>query len=198
MSTATTFTLQTTSPLVELRANQTARAIGWFEQLADGDETELDIDQPYQRGHVWSDDRRRLLIRSLIQGIPMGAITINDRFSARFHEYPAGPGKASRNWAFAIIDGKQRFTTFVMWLRSELAVPASWFPASEVVTTEDTPDGPYVRYRGISLAQQRHLSMKPVAVVEAKVRTLAEEEDIFNLVNFGGVAQGETDHAGRA
>ena len=200
MSTATE-SLQTEAPLDELRASNEARAIGWFLSMAEradeGDGTELDIDQPYQRGHVWGDDRRRLLIRSLMQGIPLGAITVNDRFSAGFNEpsygTPARSGKPSRNWAFSIIDGKQRFATFVMWLRSELAVPASWFPVSEIVTTEDTPDGPYVRLNGLVVRQARFFSNKPVPVVLAKVGTLAEERAVFELVNFGGVPQGESD-----
>jgi len=79
-------TLQTTAPLVELRTQSTARALSWFEQLADGDETELDVNQPYQRGHVWDDNRRRLLIRSLMQGVPIGAITDSVPPGGRRHE----------------------------------------------------------------------------------------------------------------
>ena len=188
--------LQTIEPLVELRTRQTARPLSWFEQLADGDETELDVDQPYQRGDVWSDDRRRLLIRSLIQGVPIGAIVVNDRFTAKFHEPAYGPVRtaaANRNWAVAIIDGKQRFTTFVRWLRSELTVPASWFPASEILRPEDGGDGPYVRLSGLVAPQGRRFRATPVSVVEATVQTLADERTIFDLINFGGVAQGETD-----
>lgn len=188
-------TMQTSEPLVELRTQSTARPLGWFEQLADGDETELDVDQPYQRDDVWDDNRRRLLIRSLIQGIPIGAIVVNDRFAAGFHEPEYGPARleVNRNWAFAVIDGKQRFTTFVRWLRSELTVPASWFPASEIVRPEDGVDGPYVRLSGLAAPQGRRFRNIPASVVEATVRTLNDERTIFDLINFGGVAQGETD-----
>jgi hypothetical protein len=188
--------LQTIEPLVELRTRQTARPLSWFEQLADGDESELDVDQPYQRGDVWDDDRRRLLIRSLMQGVPIGAITVNNRFTAKFHEPAYGPVRtaaSNRNWAVAIIDGKQRFTAFVRWLRSELTVPASWFPASEVLCQEDTVDGPHVRLSGLVRYQGRRFGNIPVSVVEAVVQTLDEERGIFDLINFGGVAQGETD-----
>lgn len=191
-------TLQTAEPLTELRTENTARPIQWFEMIADGDETDLDIYQPYQRGNVWGDDRRRLLIRSLMLGVPIGAITVNDRFAAGFYEssYGAdGHGRMtpSRNWATAIIDGKQRFTAFVMWMRGELTVPASWFPESEIVSTENTDDGPYVRLTGLVERQRRFFGNKPVPVVSAKVTTLAAEREIFDLINFGGVAQGETD-----
>ena len=190
-------TLQTDTPIENIQIQTSARCIEWFRQLADDTTgTELDIDQPYQRGHVWSEDRRRLLIRSLMQGIPVGAITVNDRFAAGFHEPEYGPARsANRNWSVAIIDGKQRFTTFVQWLRSELSVPASWFPGSEIVTTEDTADGRYVRLDGLAVRQARFFRSMPVPVVTAKVRTLAEERAIFELVNFGGVAMGESDGA---
>ena len=188
-------TMQTATPLVELRTQSMARALSWFEHIADGDESELDVDQPYQRGDVWDDNRRRLLIRSLMQGVPIGAITVNDRFAAGFHEPAYGPARteANRNWVFAVIDGKQRFTTFVRWLRSELTVPASWFPASEILCQEDTVDGPHVRLNGLEAPQRRHFRNYSVAVVEAKVRTLDDERTIFDLINFGGVPQGETD-----
>jgi len=188
-------TLQTTEPLVELRTQSTARALSWFEHLAEGGESELDVDQPYQRDDVWDDNRRRLLIRSLIQGVPIGAIVVNNRFAAGFHEPAYGPVRpaANRNWAVAIIDGKQRFTTFVRWLRSELTIPASWFPASEILRPEDGVDGPHVRLSGLVIPQGRRFRSTPVSVVEATVRTLADERTIFDLINFGGVAQGETD-----
>ena len=188
-------TMQTATPLVKLQTQSMARALSWFEQLADGDESELDVGQPYQRGDVWDDNRRRLLIRSLMQGVPIGAITVNDRFAAGFHEPAYGPVRpaANRNWAFAVIDGKQRFTSFVRWLRSELTVPASWFPASEILCQEDTVDGPHVRLNGLEAPRRRHFRNYSVAVVEAKVRTLDDERTIFDLINFGGVPQGETD-----
>ena len=187
--------MQTIEPLVELRTRQTARPLSWFEHLADGDESELDVDQPYQRGDVWDDNRRRLLIRSLMQGVPIGAFVVNDRFAAKFHEPAYGPVRpaANRNWSVAIIDGKQRFTTFVRWLRSELTVPASWIPASEILHMEDGVDGPHVRLSGLVRYQGRRFGNIPVSVVEAVVQTLDEERGIFDLINFGGVAQGETD-----
>ena len=79
------------------------------------------------------------------------------------------------------------------WLRSELTVPASWFPASEILCQEDTIDGPHVRLNGLEVRQGRRFRSTPVSVVEAKVRTLDAERMIFDLINFGGVPQGETD-----
>lgn len=191
-------TLQTAAPIAELQVEHTARALDWFKMLAEGDLTELDMDQPYQRGDVWGTRRRQLLILSLMQGVPIGAIVVNDRFAAVFHEpaYGSVRPSANRNWAMAIIDGKQRVTTIAMWLRGELAVPASWFPESEIVRTVDTDDGPYVHLTDLVDRQRRFFENKPVAVVSAKVKTLAGEREIFDLINFGGVAQGQSDERG--
>jgi len=191
-----TETLQTDAPLARLQVETAAYTPDWCVNLANGDKSNLDMDQPYQRGDVWNDWRRCLLIRSLIQGIPIGAITINDRFGARFHEPSYGSRHSrtpNRNWAYAVVDGKQRFTTLVKWALSELTVPASWFPRSDILSTEETPDGQYVRMSGLNSTQRRKFSNRPLAIMVAKVQTLAEEQQIFNLINFGGVAQGEVD-----
>lgn len=196
-TTSGTRTLQTTEPITKLRGDHSARTLSWFADLADcGDLTEFDPDPPYQRGHVWGDHRRRLLILSLMQGLPIGAIIINDRPRGGFHEPAYGPPHSktpTRNWAYSVIDGKQRITTLAMWMRGDLAVPASWFPTSEIVATEDTDDGPYVRMTGLLVRQRRFFSNIPVPVVTAQVRTLAEERDVFVRINSGGVAQGDSD-----
>lgn len=188
-------TLQTDAPICGIDVTQSARALSWFTELAGEDETELDVTQPYQRGHVWTVHQQRLLIRSIMMGVPIGAVTVNDRFGARFYEPSYGPPRggrgetANRNWAFAIVDGKQRFTAIVAWLDGRLTVPASWFPASEIVEVEETDDGPYVRITGLVPRQRRFFGNMTVAVIQANVRTLAAEEEIFNLINFAGTPQ---------
>ncbi|MER5352618.1 hypothetical protein ABT093_20075 [Kitasatospora sp. NPDC002551] len=51
---------------------------------------------------------------------------------------------------WACIDGKQRITTARFWFDDQLAVPASWFPAEHVATTEEAGDGPCVRFSGLT------------------------------------------------
>lgn len=179
-------TMQTSEPLPRLSLATTSRTIRW---LRHDDET-VDMDQPYQRGHVWGLTRRRNLIRSLIMGVPIPSVVVNLRHLANFNE----PGYSfTRNTSYAIVDGKQRITTYQMFLRGEFAVPASWFPADQVETTEDTPDGLYVRHSGLTVAGQRFFGHHNIGVSEGRFATLAEEQLIFDLVNFGGVAQGDTD-----
>lgn len=184
-------TMQTDHPIQHTQMSTMNRPLDWLLYFGQGRENaSLDMDQPYQRGDVWGLTRRRNLIRSMLLGIPIPSLVINDRFSARFKE----PGYSQdREWSYAIVDGKQRVTTFLMFARDEFAVPASWYKAADVIRTEDTEDGPYVRFSGLSESERRGFESLPLGTTEGKFSSLAAEEFIFDLVNFGGVAQGDTD-----
>ena len=185
-------TMQTSGPLTEANLSTMNRPLAWLVDrgLGESRSMDFDMDQPYQRGDVWGLVRRQNLIRSLIMGIPIASLVINVRHLADFHE----PGYSdARDAAYAIVDGKQRVTTIMMFSRDEFAVPASWFREGSVETTEDTEDGPYVRYSGLTPTGRRRFENKPLATSEGRFSTLADERMIFDLVNFGGVAQGASD-----
>lgn len=80
-----------------------AFSIGEF--LRDDDARSYVFDQSYQRGHVWTPERRRLLVKSLIMGLPLNAIYINIR------DQSAG---------VYVVDGKQRITTLRMFVADEV------------------------------------------------------------------------------
>jgi hypothetical protein len=182
--------MQTAEPLPEVRLNMTTRPVSWLYPVTTPGQQEFDVDQPYQRGDVWGLTRRRNLIRSLIMGVPIPSLVINDRGNGYFHH--VGYDEI-RSEAYAIVDGKQRATTYGMFGADEFSIPASWLKPDWIETVEDTVDGPYVRRSGLSLGGRRRFDRCPVAVSEARFRTMAEEQLVFDLVNFGGVAQGETD-----
>ena len=75
------------------------------------------LSPPYQRGDVWGMTRRKNLIRSILLGIPIPSIIINDRASAGWDDYTT----------CAVIDGKQRMTTILMFLENQFSVPGDWF-----------------------------------------------------------------------
>lgn len=183
-------TMQTTEPLPQVRLNMTNRPVSWLYTLADPLCVEFDVTQPYQRGDVWGLTRRRNLIRSLIMGVPIPSLVVNDRGNGLFRH---DGYNELRNEAYAIVDGKQRATTYAMFGTDQFAIPASWLEADCVEATEDTADGPYVRRSGLTAPGRRRFDRLSVAISEARFRTMAEEELVFDLVNFGGVAQGETD-----
>ena len=133
----------------------------------------LILDPPYQRGNVWGPIRRVNLIKSLILQIPIPSIIINDRSRKR----------GSDDFGYAVIDGKQRLTSILMFLNSQLPVPGHWFdlPAETVL------------YRDLPLVRQRQVHNAPLSFAEGALETIEDERLVFELVNFGGVPQGETD-----
>ncbi|MBB3752522.1 hypothetical protein FHT44_005034 [Mycolicibacterium sp. BK634] len=138
------------------------------------------MDQPYQRGVVWGIKRKRNLIKSILMGIPIPAIVINDRFSAKFRH----PGYSrNRNWMYAIVDGKQRTTAIQQFVAGAFPIPGEWVgdPREEVHFPE------------MDLRMQRFFRNSPIPVAEGQFSTLDQERELFDLINFGGLAQGEVD-----
>ncbi|WP_327359748.1 DUF262 domain-containing protein [Streptomyces sp. NBC_01304] len=159
----------------------------------------LDLDPSYQRGHVWTQDDRVELIRSWLTGTPTGVVIFNDRSTPEWKEATGYDPTAIGEAMYACIDGKQRVTTAYLWYDGELAVPASWFPAEDVIVTEDTADGPYVRHPGLSRSRQLKFSNQAhLSIAMAKVATLADEAEIYLRVNGAGAPQSEADMANAA
>lgn len=186
MNTIAVETLQTAAPVQRHSlgsSNRSAREIARLFSDGSGDTS-----PKYQRGSIWSDGQRRLLVKSWLSGVPVPAIIINDRL---FGPWPDGEdGLPAGGFLYAAIDGKQRIETAIAWFSGDLAVPASWFPAEVIEVTEDTNDGPYVRHTGLILPEQRHQGVSfHLPTVEAKVATIQEEAALYLLVNGAGTAQ---------
>lgn len=154
-----------------------------------------DVDQDYQRGSVWDDDRRRDLIKSIAQGLPIGSLIISDR---GYRE--GGIGE------FAIIDGKQRLETLWAFEDDEFAVPAGWFPKEEQELFGDLEPLIYkgrtvrgVRFSQMSERFHRKFTNLPMPALEAEGLTHEQEAEVFYLINAGGVAQDQVtiDNAAR-
>ncbi|OWM07730.1 hypothetical protein B7435_07315 [Mycolicibacterium peregrinum] len=160
--------------------NPTARPIEFFLENTSS-KPRFDFDQPYQRGVSWGRKRSQNLIKSIIAGVPIPAIVMNDRLGAEFSH----PGYSQdRNWSYAIVDGKQRLAAIKGFTAGRLAVPAEWFTDGHTGETH---------FGDLPTAQQRFFMNSPLSVVEGCFSTLDEERELFDLINFGGLAQGETD-----
>lgn len=140
---------------------------------------ELNIDPPYQRGAVWGSDRCVALIESLTIGLPIGSIFISER------PYPEWP---------VVIDGKQRLLAVRGWIEDKLWVPRRLFEEQELALR-----GEIVSFSGLSdVGQRRWRNGSHVQVYWSRFQgTLeeieAQERRLFDLINFGGVPQGESD-----
>lgn len=134
----------------------------------------LELSPVYQRGDVWGTKRRVNFIKSMLMRIPIPSIIVNDRAAGEW---------VFEAWKYAIIDGKQRCTTLLMFLDSELPIPGNWIGLTQKsVVYADMPE-----------RIQRNISLMPIGMSEGSLRTLEEERQVFELVNFGGLAQGEKD-----
>ena len=185
-------TRQTTQPLEHLSLNSSDRQAR--EIARSFTDLGLDLNPPYQRGRVWTEDQKIALIRSWLTGTPTGVVILNDRSTEEWKD-ANGYDPAEREEAlYACIDGKQRISTACDWFGDKLAVPASWFAPEDVETTENTDDGPYVRWSGLTLVRQRHFANRALATVRcARVATVQAEAAIYLLVNGGGTPQTEAD-----
>jgi hypothetical protein len=164
---------------------------GLVHELVNG---ELSVDTPYQRKSVWETSQRVMMINSLLTGVPLPAIILNDRNSVAWRrangDVPAGEPVS------VVIDGRQRLETARLWTKSELAVPADWFDDHEVEPSWLAPvrERGWVTYVGLTLTAQRlldHLMLIPVA--EANVTSVQEEAEVYVLVNSAGTQQSPTD-----
>lgn len=160
--------------LTDYRASASARSLHFFTAHRD----DLDVNPPYQRGEVWGVKRRRNLIKSLLSGVPIPAIVVNDRMGAGFEGWDA-----DNDPAYVVVDGKQRVTTLRAFVDGKFTVPGDWFDE----------DAEWVRFPDLPKPKQLHFMHRPVAVAEGKLKTLDAERELFDLLNFGGLAQGETD-----
>jgi hypothetical protein len=182
--------LHTAAPLPELHLNalnmNVGSLTGWARQGM------VDFDPPYQRQPVWGVRRRQRLIKSLLMGLPVGAITVNRRDHSGFSAPGHVPGKSA---PFAVIDGKQRWQTLVMFGKDEFPVPRSWFgeKALSAVYEEDAEGGQWVRYSMLAMRGQTQIDMAALPFNEARVDSVEAEHEIFRLLNTGGLLQGEED-----
>ena len=188
-------TRQTTAPLEHLSLNaadRQAREIARSFSESFG----LDLNPPYQRGRVWNEDQKIALIRSWLTGTPTGVVIFNDRSTPEWKNANGYDPVDRDEPMYACIDGQQRISAAQAWFANELAVPATWFDPQDVTQTEDTDDGPYVRWSGLTLPRQRHFANRAhLTVATARVATVQEEAAIYLLVNGGGTPQTDADMA---
>lgn len=187
-------TRQTAQPLTRLPIN--ASSIPLTTLVAYVETGRIDLDAPYQRGDVWTVDQRVALVYSWLTGATVPSITINDRSGNVWTDLDVFDIGQTDRGIWAVIDGRQRLTTVVMWMRGEFAVPASWFPAERVAQVEETDDGPYVRYTGLTELGRRggtDRTIVPVGIGE--FASVKAEAGIYLLLNGGGTPQTDDDMA---
>lgn len=175
-------------PLVHRNMAATARSMkDLVHHIDDGG---LILDPPYQRGDVWTTEQRVNLVRSLLLGVPVAAIVLNRRGSNTAWQRNEGdPGDV---W-YACIDGKQRLTTMWMWWNGHLAVPAEWLEDRMV---DEDHRGLLVQVHDLTDVGRRFMDNRfIIPTAEAQLSSLAEEAEVYTLINSAGTAQTAADIA---
>lgn len=169
------------APLVNRNMQPTARnlrdLIGfWRDGL-------INMTPPYQRGDVWTAEQRVALIKSLLLGVPVAALVLNLRDN---HLWRANEGEPDH--AYAVIDGKQRLTTVRMFFDGDLAVPIAWFEPDWIKPTARCAVNE-VCWSDFELSARRYMGQGfIIPVAEAKLGSLAEEAEVYGLINSAGTA----------
>lgn len=141
----------------------------------DFDATHLIFDPPYQRASVWTHEQRVNLIKSSLQGLPVGVIFINDR------GYKQG-GDAE----FAVVDGKQRLETYLMFFRGQLRIPSEWFEDGSVEPSVNRP-GLDVSWHDLTVIGRRRVGNDfTLSQYQTKLATVEQEEELYLRINYGG------------
>lgn len=150
----------------------------------------IDVSPSYQRGDVWTHEQRVALIKSLLLGVPVAALVLNVRDNHVWHANEGDPGSA----VYVVIDGKQRLTTVRMFFDGDLAVPADWFEPDWIKRTvrrwtdHDHP-GSEVCWGDFELSARRYMGQGfIIPVAEARLGSLAEEAEVYDLINSAGTA----------
>ncbi len=162
-----------------LELEQTNRPCG--EIMRWQDDGYLWLDPPYQRGDVWGERRRVNFIRSMLMGIPIPSIIINSRIDW-----------SDEDLRIVVIDGKQRITSVLKFITNELMIPSNWLYGAGASFDRDSSSG-LVGWSDIDKVTKRKFLNIPLAFSEGKLESLELEKEVFDLVNFGGIPQGEKD-----
>jgi len=145
-----------------------------------------DIDAPYQRGSVWGQDRQMALIKSLLEGKPIGSVILA--------EQPFG------QFSYRVVDGKQRIEALWALVNGELLIPAIWVDPdsdpNEMISFQEAneiTDGVFERKfenaacPTIFYNPQQDLSGEKVRRIKDPEKILQLEAELYVAVNTGGI-----------
>lgn len=135
------------------------------------------LDPPYQRGSVWGPERQRNLWRSLLTGLPVGVIMLSVRDDEEI--------------TLAVVDGKQRIEAVLAFFNGSLSLPSVWM-LPEAVIGERSLDR-MVTWNDLTDTGKRIAQRPMVATFRVNGYSEEDERKLFDMINFGGLAQGESD-----
>jgi hypothetical protein len=174
------------------------------------DVNHYDLDAPYQRGSVWTDDQRRNLMKSLFIGLPVGAVTVS--------KLPWRDHLPDTQKSYRIVDGKQRIEAVRAFANNEFNVPASWFRPDALSPDAVASGKTDVTWDDLAVVTRRKFGTSmPLPASEFNAETeylgrdkvtgdwvtrrrsdeeiLQAEAELYGLLNGGGTPQTDEDMA---
>lgn len=132
----------------------------------------LSTDVDFQRDRVWNDEQKENLIRSMLLGIPIGAIYINrcDVWDGQKLKYPELDN--------IIYDGKQRFTTILDFIDGLFSVEI---------------DGVNYFYDDLNFHEQKSLYDMTIPVVRTYFENKKDLIKFYLQLNTGGTHHSQED-----
>lgn len=177
------------APLVHRSIGAQGRSVGELVHMVQ-DGTLL-VDTSYQRGDVWTTPQRVNLLKSLLLGIPVPAIIVNLRGDLQ----PWRDLYPDSEVHYALVDGKQRLTTLRLWMEGKLRVPAEWFDDERIAWASVPIGAMNITFDMLTLPAQRGFKRMVMPFAVARLPTLAEEVEVYLLINREGVEHTEAELA---
>ena len=123
---------------------------------------EYNFDNPVQRGHVWNNDKRSLLIHSMLEDYPIPPVYAEE-----------GEGEIMH-----ILDGKQRLTTIIRFLGDEFAL------------SPNTPDFEGKNIAGLKFSEleedlQDKIKDYVILIYYYRTMTIEKRDEMFLRLNGG-------------
>ena len=124
----------------------------------------IDFDPDYQRGYVWNDTDKELLLDSVFKNIDIGKFVLIHLSDEEWHE---------RGLGYEILDGKQRLSTLIEFYENKL-----------------TYKGKY--YNDLSRKDKRAFTEHQVAVAEVREMDKQTVLKYFLMLNRTGKSMDES------
>lgn len=124
----------------------------------------LDLNAEYQREYVWGEVQQQELLRSIMMGLPLSAVSVV---------------KEDDVFVYEVVDGKQRLTTLDLFFNDQIGVEI---------------DGEMVLFSELNQAEQSAFLNTSLPMIRLKKASKIERIRYFMNINFAGVPQSEEHH----
>lgn len=137
----------------------------WFKSLID--DSQMNLNPSYQRGEVWSEEGMKALIISLISGIAIPPIILNERTDD------------DDNIIYDVMDGKQRLTTILNFINNKYHInlnDKNVYYEQDLNNTQD--------YSFDDKQTKRFMDIEIQTVIYKNLEE-SQQRDIFERINYG-------------